>query len=243
MSALTHPAPLPPRRLRPGAARGSALGVAPALLTLGSGESTAEYYAHVAAHPDAHAWAGLLGVVSFPLLLVGILGIVHLIRARGITLAHLGAVLAVVGRASFPALAGSELLDAVGVQAVGQEQMVAIAEEGFEQSGFAIALLLLVLVPGLLSALLIGLAVGRAGLAPWWAAGTIVVGTVLLMAPGDLFVAGNVLHLVGFGAVGVRMLRLDDRAWDAPPADWRSVGREAVAAARASEREHAPVTG
>ncbi len=63
-----------------------------------------------------------------------------------------------------------------------------------------------------------------------WAGGAIIVGAVLFAgAPGTvLFLVGDVLHLVGFGYPGVRMLRMSDAEWEHPPADWRGDGVRAA---------------
>ncbi|MGI8633317.1 MAG: hypothetical protein ACR2NA_12350 [Solirubrobacterales bacterium] len=214
------------------------LGVLAVLVTYSDIDSddTKAYFADVAAHPDAHAISGLMSIVAFPLLLVGVLGIVHLIRGRGVTLAHIGGVLAIVGLGAFPLLAGTEIIDSIGVQAIGQEQMLKLSEDGLEESGYAIAVLLITLVPALLGALLIGIAVLRSRLAAAWAGIAIIAGTLLLATPGGwVFIIGNVLHLIGFSAVAVRMLQMSDSEWEHPPLDWRGEAETAPAAARRAE--------
>lgn len=196
--------------------------VVAALLTAGAADETAAYLEDVAESPGAFAASGLIEVVSFPLLLVGVLAIVHLIRGRGVTLAHLGGVLAVVGLGAFPALAVTQVVDSIAVEAISQGEYATLIDQGFEDSAAAIVLLIVILVPGLVGALLIGAALLRSGLAPWWAGAAIIVGTVLLVPGGGaLFVAGNVLHLIGFATAGIVMLRMSDADWERPPLDWR----------------------
>lgn len=223
----------------------SVIGVGAALLTLGTPDDTAGYYRDVAANPDLHAISALLNVIAFPLLLVGVLGIVHLIRGRGVTLAHIGGALAVIGLGAFPLLAGTEVIDAIGVQAIGVAQMVTLTEQGLEESGYALAILLLTLLPALLGALLIGAAVWRSRVASMWAGIAIVAGTLLLVAPGGaVFVIGNALHLIGFGWVAIRMLQLSDAEWEHPPLDWRDGGAAPAATPTAERPGRAePITG
>lgn len=195
-------------------------------------DDTTEYLTEVADSTGAQAAAGLLQVFAFPLLVVGVLAVAHLIRGRGVILAHLGAFAAVIGLGAFPALAVTGVIDSVAVDTIGVSQSVALVEDGFEDSTAAIVLLVLILLPSFLAAVLIGAAVWRSALAPWWIGAAIIAGIVLLFAGSSqaLRLAGDVLHLIGFGYLGVRMLKMSDAEWDRPPTDWREGSDQAQGA-------------
>lgn len=185
-------------------------------------DDTAEYVREVAESPDAQAWSGLLYVIGFALIVPAVIGIVHLIRGRGVTLAHIGGGLAILGLGAFPALAVTSILDAVAVEAISQSDYVAVID-GFEDETAAIVLLVLILIPALLSLLLIAAAVWRSGLAPWPIAVVLILSALLLAAGTDRSIAivSDVLLLAGFGFLGMRMLQMADGEWENPPPHWR----------------------
>jgi hypothetical protein len=184
-------------------------------------DDTAEYVREVAESPDAQAWSGLLYVIGFALIVPAVIGIVHLIRGRGVALAHIGGALAILGLGMFPALAVTSILDAVAVESISQGDYVAVID-GFEDEAAAIVLLILTLVPALLSLLLIAAAVWRSGLAPWPVAAVLVLSALLLVVATSqaLNVASDALLLIGFGFLGVRLLQMADSDWEHPPLQW-----------------------
>jgi hypothetical protein len=196
-------------------------------------DDTAEYVREVADNPGAQSVSGLLYVMGFTLLVPGVIGIVHLIRGRGVTLAHIGGGLAVIGLGAFPALGVTSIIDAVAVETINESDYVALID-GFEDEAAAIVLLILVLVPALLSLILIGVALWRSGLAPLWVMIALIASGVLLGAGGAsqvINLVADVLMLIGFGFVGARMLQLRDEVWDRPPHDWRQQTRATQTAA------------
>lgn len=184
-------------------------------------DDTAEYVREVAENPDAQAWSGLLYVIGFTLIVPAVIGIVHLIRGRGVTLAHIGGALAVLGLGAFPALAVTSVLDAVAVEAISQGDYVAVID-GFEDEAAAIALLLITLVPALISLLVIAAAVWRSSLAPWWVAVLLIVSALLLAIATTqvVNVISSALLLIAFGFIGLRLLRMSDSDWANPPERW-----------------------
>jgi hypothetical protein len=187
-------------------------------------DDTAAYVREVAENPGAQAWSGLLYVIGFALIVPAVIGIVHLIKGRGVTLAHIGGGLAILGLGAFPALAATSIVDAVAVETINQADYVALID-GFEDEAAAIVLLVIVLIPALLSLLLIAAAVWRSGLAPWWVAAALIVSAVLLAAGSSqvLNIVSDVLLLGAFGFLGLRMLRMADSEWEHPPERWDRV--------------------
>lgn len=235
MSILTNPARF--RRTAAGLALivGSLMFLVADAVRPASSDDPATYVGEVAASPGATAATGVLQVLGFAIFVVGIVGIVHLIRGRGVTLAHIGGALALVGLGAFPALGMLGVVDAIAAESISPAAHVALIEDGFESNAAALVVLVVSLAGALLGAILIGAAVWRSGLAPWWAGAAIIAGAVLFAgAPGTvLFLIGDVLHLIAFGYIGIRMLRMSDSEWEHPAADWRnSAGRTAVEARR-----------
>lgn len=209
-------------------AAGLALIVAPLLFLIADvispawSDDTAEYVRQVAESPDAQGWSGVLYVIGFSLIVPGVIGIVHLIRGRGVTLAHIAGALAVLGLGAFPALAATSIVDAVAVESIGQGDYVAVID-GLEDSTPAIVLLIVTLIPALLSLLLIAAAVWRSGLAPWPVAVVLIASALLLIVGNSqtLNIVSDALMLLALGFIGVRLLQMADGDWERPPLDWR----------------------
>lgn len=210
---------------------GVALIAAPLLFLAGDlispawSDETAEYVADIAESPSAQNASGLLYTLGFALIVVGVIGVAHCIRGRGVTLANISVALAVIGLGMFPALSASAIIDVVAIGAVGEEGLVALIDASEDSKTF-IVLLLAILVPSLIALLLIGIAVGRSGLAPWWVTVVLILAALLLVAGSSqvLAVAASALQLVGFGFLGFRILGLSDETWERPPLDWRTAG-------------------
>lgn len=195
-------------------------------------DDTAAYVREVAESPGAHAWSGFLYVVGFALIVPAVLGVVHLIRGRGVTLAHIAGGLAILGLGAFPALAATSIVDAVAVETINQADYVTMLD-GFEDEPAAIALLVIVLVPALLSLILIAAAIWRSGLAPWWVAVTLIVSALLLIAGSSqvVNVISDVLMLGAFGFLAARVFGMADSEWDNPPDRWAGGAPDRSAAA------------
>lgn len=184
-------------------------------------DDTATYVREVAESPGAQAWSGFLYVVGFALIVPAVLAVVHLIRGRGVTLAHIAGALAILGLGAFPALAATSIFDAVAVETINQADYVTMID-GLEDEPAAIALLLIVLVPALLSLILIAAAVWRSGLAPWWVAVALIVSAVMLMAGSNQLtnLISDVLLLGAFGFLAARVFGMADSEWENPPDRW-----------------------
>lgn len=211
---------------------GLALILAPLMLLLGDilspawSDDTAEYARQVAESTSAQSLSGVLYTIAMPLMLAGAIGLASCIRGRGVTLANIALVLAVLGLGTFPALTATSIVDVAAINAVGEEGLASLIDAGEDSAAFLVVLLF-ALVGSLLSLLLIGIAVWRSGLAPWWVGVALIVTAVLLIAGGSsqvLAIVASALSVIGFGYLGVRILRLPDATWERPPDDWRTAG-------------------
>lgn len=210
-------------------AAGLALIAAPLLFLIGDivspawSDDNAEYFAEVAESPSAQSATGVVYTIGMALMVAGAIGIVNCIRGRGVTLANIALPLAVLGLGVFPVLTGTAIVDAFATEAITSADYVALIEAGEDSVGF-IVILAIALLGSLLSLLLLAIAVGRSGLAPWWVAGLLIIATALLIASGGsqaLAIGTSALQLVGFGYLGVRLLGMSDTEWVNPPHDWR----------------------
>lgn len=209
---------------------GLALILAPLMFLLGDilspawSDDTAEYAGEVAENTAAQGLSGVLYTIGMPLMLAGAIGIANCIRGRGVTLANIAVVLAVLGLGTFPALTITSIIDVVAIDALGEAGLVALIDGGEDSAAFLVVLLF-ALVGSLLSLILIGIAVWRSGLAPWWIGVVLIISALLLIAGGSsqvMAIVASALSLVGFGYLGVRILRLSDATWERPPDDWRT---------------------
>ena len=199
---------------------GLCLLVAPALLLVasivnpssGSGDDDRKYLESLADDPDAAQLSTALFIVGFTLMVVGIVGVVHVIRQRGATLANIGGALAIVGSILFVALQTTTLADLNSVEHVGIDTAEKLNEDIDDYWAAYV-----VFVPALLGTaigyILLGAAVIRSKVAHIAAGVLIIVGLVLIPVTDGFFVAFAAL-LAGFGLVGLKILGMTDEQWD-----------------------------
>ena len=201
----------------------------PLLLLVGGAVTPSEgsdgpsaYMKSVAADPGAHEWGTVAFVLGFALLVPGLVGAVHLLRHRAVVLGHVFGSLAILGAVMFTALASTTFYDIAIASSLPLDQATKVNDAVEDVSGAGI-----VLIPALFGTFvgLIGTAIAlwRGGWTPAWvaAAGA---GGMILVVIGDgnqaLGIAGSVALLVGYGYVGLQMLRMGNDAWEraTPPA-------------------------
>lgn len=124
---------------------------------------------NAAANPAANQLHLALGVVLSFLLPLWYLGIAWLALRRAPWLAAIGGLLGLVGWIPWSALIGQEALTATMAQMVNSAQFATLWE-AYNGSGVLTAYLLIYIVGHLLSAVLLGIALGRSHLVPAWAA-------------------------------------------------------------------------
>ncbi|WP_326637656.1 hypothetical protein OG884_27655 [Streptosporangium sp. NBC_01755] len=149
---------------------------------------------------------------SWVLMIPGIIGMIHLIRHRGVVFGHLAGGLALLGVVNFSGLMLVDFFYSRLERALGGRQGEMLAEQalsdpgatfGFQIPGFL----------GLLGLFLLGLALAYAGHGPWWAPFAIIAGVfgTLIFPIGTA--VGGLLYLAGSGVIGLRMLRMSDAEW------------------------------
>lgn len=190
-----------------------ALGLA---LLLHPGEGEAGVVQSIADNPGLIEAASLLIILSSVLFVPALMGILSLVRGRGVALVHIGVGLMLIGVIGHAVWTTFQLVMAALLQSnLGQSQLAAAVEGGGPPPiGLMVALVMF------LGGFFLGLLVLAAGLwrshtVPKWVA----VGLVLVAA-GDFIPGGKVVTAVGialtvacFGAIGLTVLRMSDADW------------------------------
>ncbi len=166
-----------------------------------------------AAHAGRWQGAALLELLTAALFPLAAAGIVHLVRRRGAALAHLGALLAGLGTLGMTAIALRHLF-IYGLTATNQASALRALDRLDNHAG-AIAFPLMIAGP--LAWILLSGAAARAGLVSRW----IVLGAVAFAFSDSLPIPAaeeiqGLIGIVTFGAIGLRLLRLDDGEWETP---------------------------
>lgn len=200
-------------------------GLIAALIDADEGTDTAgsELYAIAASHSDAILVAALVFMVSAVLTVPAVGGIVHLVRRRGVTLAHIGGALVALGAFGHMAYATWQLMLTQVARAPDQAALVDFLDR--QQAVMTpVVLPLLIAVP--VGLLLLAIALRRARLVPQW----FLVATIATFA-FDVVLNSSSLEdtklpivfawaaFAGlYGYLGVRVLRMSDVDWEKPRA-------------------------
>jgi Domain of unknown function (DUF4386) len=208
---------------------GLALIAAPLLLTItdatfpsgNPGPDPAAQLAFMAQHHDAMLLSGLLFLL-FPIPFIpAILGLMHLLRERGVVLGHIGGAFALLGVLA-SAAAGAVRLVPLAMTGPGLDQTAMAALFGQMLRDPMFAPIFLLTMGFHLGLILLGLGVWRAGIQPRWAGpcivlalvGYLVLSTVIGEGALPVGVLAGVLLTVGMGALGWRLLTASDAFWE-----------------------------
>jgi hypothetical protein len=171
--------------------------------------------AFIAAHPERWLVSNFLTLLTFVLLMPAVFGIMHLLRERSVALGHIGGGLALLGGYFHAAVIGYALVEVPLVERGGEiAQMMAFTDQMYEHTAFT-----MVLLPFLgfyLGLIMLAVALWRARVAPLWVATVIVAGLLSEffgpegLSPELMFI----LLLVGFGWLGLKVLRMSDAQWE-----------------------------
>ncbi|WP_433421426.1 hypothetical protein ACQP1V_10460 [Microtetraspora malaysiensis] len=202
-------------------AAGVSLILAPLCLLLGMAVDPTEWGAEdvlaYANNPAATGVSATLLHYAWVLWVPGVIGLVHLVRRKGVVLANVAGAVTVLGLINFSSLMISDFFDIVMFQrfpvAEAQEIMGAAMHPamivGWQMPG---------MIGSFLGLILVAVAYARSGRAGWWFPAGVLVGMLVWLFGARswnlvLGLAGPVILLLAFGAVGVAILRMDDREW------------------------------
>ncbi len=169
-----------------------------------------------AEYPGRVLATNLLIVLSSVLFVPALVGLLRVIRGRGVVLVHVGVGLALIGVIGHAVWAGFQIILVGMVQSgVDQEQLSAMVENGPPNAGF-VAVLLMFLAGFFLGLIFIATSLWRSRIVPRWAAVCIALVPIFDFLPTDnkaLFLIGPALAVVGFGTIGLKLLAMSDADW------------------------------
>lgn len=202
-------------------AAGASLILAPLCLLLGMAADPSEpgvedplVYAN---NPGIVGVSATLLHYAWVLWVPGVIGLVHLVRGKGVVLANIAGVVAVLGLINFSALMISDFFDIVAFQMLPVDQAEKLLQDA-AQPAMIIAWQLPGMIGSFLGLVLVAVAYARAGRAGWWFPAGVLVGIVVWVVGARawnlvLGLGGPVILLVVFGVVGVSMIRMRDEEW------------------------------
>jgi len=156
--------------------------------------------------------ANLLFILVFTLFVPALLGLMHLLRGRSVVLGYIGGGLALLGNLFHVAVVGFALVQIPAAESSGTRS-TELVDQMFANTAFVV-LLLMFLVPFCLGLIILMVTLWRARVVPLWVTVCVVAGVVVdffveNLSP-DLFF---ILLLVGFGWIGLKVLRMSDVEW------------------------------
>jgi hypothetical protein len=181
--------------------------------------------AFIAAQPERWLTGLYLDLLAWPLMIVAIIGLLHLLRERAGILGHIGGGLMLLGSFFHGAVLGFQFVEApLVVSGINHAQMVAFSEQMYEHTAFT--MLLLPFMGFYVGLLILALALWRARVVPLWIAGLIVAAiAVEFFGPPAfhtlLFLS---LLLIAFGGIGLKVLRMSNTQCEHGQAETVDVG-------------------
>ena len=166
---------------------------------------------------------------SWVLLVPGIIGMIHLIRHKGVIFGHIAGGLALLGVVNFSALMLGDFFYSRLERALPAEQGARIADQAFADPGATFGFQVPGFV-GLLGLFLLGLALAYSRRTPWWAPFAMLAGILGAPVYPVGTIVGGLLYLAGAGVIGLRMLRMTDDEWAG------DIPARAVVGAQAAQR-------
>ncbi len=171
--------------------------------------------AAIAEHTGRWLVSEFLNLITFFLFMLAVLGIVHLLRHRGVVLGHMGGGLVLLGAFFHGAIIGFALVEVPLVESGGaRDRMVEFASGMYESTAFT--MILLPFLSFFVGWILLAIALWRARVAPLWIAATLGVAPLSeffgpeIVSPELMFA----LFLIGLGYLGLKVLRLSDKDWE-----------------------------
>jgi len=177
------------------------------------GDTAAEVYHAASVEPNRIRQSIFIGLPGLLLWIIGVAGLVHLVRQRGVVLAHIGGLLALLGALGHM-INVTLFLVLLGIPNSTDSAALILAVDRISHHVFPVAMPLLFL--GAIGIFLLALALRRAGIAP--TATPILVGLSIVAEfipfPG---ITGDVvtwiLVLIGFGFVSASIQKMSNLEW------------------------------
>lgn len=193
-----------------------------AALLIHPGEGEAGLVQTIADNPGRTEAASLLIILSTVLFVPALMGVLNLVRGRGVTLVHVGAGLMLVGVIGHAVWSGFQVVLAGLTRSGLDQRQLAAAIEGSGPPPAGLMVIMFMFLVGFF----LGLVVLAAGL---WRSRTVpklaAVGLVLVALSDFVFPGGKVFAAIGgavavacFGAIGLKLLGMSDADWERGPA-------------------------
>jgi uncharacterized protein DUF4386 len=180
-------------------------------------DDTEEYLSEVAADRGLYLLAGILNLLGALLLIPGLLGVIHLLRRRRVTVGQIGAALVMIGAV---AIAGTYVISAIEVVGTGDEfdrtEVVRLLDEA-EESGEAAPIFVMFLLGLVLGSILLAIGLWRQKAVPVWVPILLVLSSVAGFVGGDTQAASLVSSAIlaaALIAIGLRILSVSDHDWE-----------------------------
>lgn len=212
---------------------GLCLLMAPALLLLasildpvnGEGGDRRKILQALKDDPDMAQISTALWAWGFALMTIGLIGVIHVIRRRGVVLAHLGGALALIGSIFLVGLITTTVTDLNQAEHLNLDTAEKLSKD-VEDYWVTIVILVPALLGTLLGYILLAAALIRSKLTHIAAPILIIAGIVLIPFSEEaraLGILSSVLLLGGWGLVGLKLLGMKDEEWDSSTASTGSV--------------------
>lgn len=181
----------------------------------GGGDNDIDYLQSLKDDPGLAQLSTALWMFGFALVAIGLIGLVHVIRDRGVVLANIGGALAIFGLIMFVALVTTTIND---INMAEHLDLKVADKLGDDVEDYWVGYL--VFVPALLGTflgfILLGVAVIRSKVFHMAAGILIIVGIVAIVASEDskaMGIVANALLLGGYGLIGLKLLGMTDEQW------------------------------
>jgi hypothetical protein len=180
-------------------------------------DDTEEYLNEVAADKGLYLLAGILNLIAALLLIPGLVGVIHLLRCRRVTLGQIGAALVMIGAV---AIASTYVISAIEVIGTGDEfdraEVVRLLDDA-EESGEAAPIFVMFLLGLVLGSILLAIGLWRQKAVPIWVPILLVLSSVAGFVGGDSqtasLVSGAILA-AALIAIGLKILSVSEDDWE-----------------------------
>ncbi|MEV0973053.1 hypothetical protein [Microtetraspora glauca] len=202
-------------------AAGLSLILAPLCLLLGMAvdptESGSEDVLAYANNPAATGVSATLLHYAWVLWVPGVIGLVHLVRRKGVVLANLAGAVTVLGLINFSSLMISDFFDITVFQQLPVAQAEKIMQDA-AQPAMIVAWQMPGMIGSFLGLVLVAVAYAWSGRVGWWFPAGVLAGILVWLFGASawnlwLGLSGPVILLVVFGIVGVSLIRMDNHEW------------------------------